>query len=198
MSQSKGKVILNSFTTVLVSLVVLLAVLLTGVRLAGMQVYTVLSGSMEPAYPVGCLIYVKETDRVSVGDVITFYLDENTIATHRVVEIFGEEEDPTSHSYRTKGDANEVADGDLVPASHVIGKPFFTIPYLGYLANYIQHPPGKYIAIGTGAMLLLLVFLPDMFTREVIDHFKKKRRMKKLHPGTHPGAAGDDPMEELP
>ena len=51
----------NGVSTVLVAGVVLLAVLLVGVRLFGLQVYTVLSGSMEPAYPVGSLIYVKKT-----------------------------------------------------------------------------------------------------------------------------------------
>ena len=39
----------------------------------------------------------------------------------------------------------------------------FTIPYLGYVADYIQHPPGMYVAISAGAILLLLVFLPDLF-----------------------------------
>lgn len=27
----------------------------------------------------------------------------------------------------------------------------FTIPKLGYAANYIQHPPGLYVAISAGA-----------------------------------------------
>ena len=43
----------NAATTLLVTAVVVLAVLLAGVRVLGLQVYTVLSGSMEPAYPTG-------------------------------------------------------------------------------------------------------------------------------------------------
>ena len=39
-----------------------LALLLVGVRLFGMQVFTVLSGSMEPTYQTGSLIYVKDVD----------------------------------------------------------------------------------------------------------------------------------------
>ena len=50
------KKIWNGFTTVLVCLVVILAVLLVGVRLVGFQVFTVLSGSMEPTYHVGRVI----------------------------------------------------------------------------------------------------------------------------------------------
>ena len=57
----KLKRIWNVVSTVLVAAVVLLAVLLVGARLLGLQVYTVLSGSMEPTYHVGSLIYVKKT-----------------------------------------------------------------------------------------------------------------------------------------
>ena len=42
----------------------------------------------------------------------------------------------------------------------------FTIPGLGYVANYIQHPPGTYVAISAAAVLLLLVFLPDILAPE--------------------------------
>lgn len=53
------KKIWNILTTVLVGLVVLLALLLVGARVVGLQVFSVLSGSMEPTYHTGSLIYVK-------------------------------------------------------------------------------------------------------------------------------------------
>ena len=53
------KKLLQIISTILVALVVLLAVALVGVRLAGIRTFTVLSGSMEPTYHVGSLIYVK-------------------------------------------------------------------------------------------------------------------------------------------
>ena len=43
----------NVISSILVALVVLLALLLVGARLFGLQVYTVLSGSMEPTYHTG-------------------------------------------------------------------------------------------------------------------------------------------------
>ena len=46
----------NIISTVLVALVVLLALLLVGARIFGLQVFTVLSGSMEPTYHTGSLI----------------------------------------------------------------------------------------------------------------------------------------------
>lgn len=171
------KKIWKGVTTVLVTLVVILALLLVGARVIGLQIFTVLSGSMEPTYHVGSLIYVKSVDyrELKAGDAITFMLDENTVATHRIVEVVPDEEDSAVLRYRTKGDANEVEDGSLVHYKNVIGTPVCTIPYLGYVASYIQNPPGTYIAISGGAILLLLVFLPDLFG----DDDKKNQRKKQ-------------------
>lgn len=158
----------NIISTVLVAVVVILALLLAGARLLGMQVFTVLSGSMEPAYHTGSIIYVKKiaTEDIQPGTVITFMLDEDTVATHRVTAVVPDQEDPTVVRFRTKGDANNAEDGSLVHYKNVIGTPVFTIPGLGYVANYIQHPPGAYVAISAAAVLLLLVFLPDVLAPE--------------------------------
>lgn len=162
----------NVVTTVLVAAVVLLAIALAGVRLFGLQVYTVLSGSMEPAYHVGALLYDKKVDPAQLrpGDVITFMLDEETIVTHRIVEVVPDEEDPSVIRFRTKGDANAAEDGSLVHYKNVLGTPVFTIPKLGYFANFVQQPPGLYVAIAFGAVLVLLAFLPDLLG----DDKKKK------------------------
>ncbi len=155
-------------TTVIVIVVIVFALLLVGVRLLGFKVFTVLSGSMEPEYPVGSLIYVKEVDPFELkdGDVITFMLNEDTVATHRIAGIVPDEDDPSVIRFRTKGDANDAEDATLVHYKNVIGSPVFTIPKLGYLSSYIQQPPGMYVAIAAGAVLLVLVFLPDLFKDE--------------------------------
>ena len=175
----KLKRVCHTFTTILVVIVVIFALLLVGVRLLGFQVYTVLSGSMEPTYHVGALIYVKDVDpyELESGDVITFMLDEDTVATHRIVEVVPDENDSTVVRFKTKGDANDAEDGSLVHYKNVIGSPVFTIPKMGYVANYIQNPPGTYIAISAGAILLLLVFLPDLFGSD--DEEKKQKQKKK-------------------
>lgn len=162
----------NVVTTVLVVAVVLLAIALAGVRLFGLQVYTVLSGSMEPAYHVGALLYDKKVDPAQLrpGDVITFMLDEETIVTHRIVEVVPDEEDPSVIRFRTKGDANAAEDGSLVHYKNVLGTPVFAIPKLGYFASFVQQPPGLYVAIAFGAVLVLLAFLPDLLG----DDKKKK------------------------
>ena len=161
------------------AIVVVLALLLVGARFIGLNVYTVLSGSMEPTYHVGSLIYVKDvdTDELQAGDVITYMLDEDTIVTHRIADVIPDETDPSIIRFQTKGDAYDSVDGSLVHYKNVIGTPVFSIPKLGYLANYIQKPPGRYIAISAGAIILLLVFLPDLFSDD--DKSEKKKKKQK-------------------
>lgn len=160
--------IANGLSTVVMVLVVLLALTLVGGRLFGMQTYAVLSGSMEPAYPTGALLYVRKVDPADIqpGQVITFLLDEHTVATHRVVEVIPDPEEAGIYRYRTKGDANEAADAGLVHCKNVLGTPVACVPYLGYVITWIQNPPGTYVAISAAAVLLLLVFLPDLFAED--------------------------------
>lgn len=158
------KKIWNVSSAVLVGLMVLAALTLMGFRIAGFRVYTVISGSMEPKYSVGDLLYVQRVDPadVQVGDPITFVLNEDlVVATHRVVEI-----DRENQHFYTKGDANEIRDNDPVHFNNLIGIPKFAIPLLGYVSDFIQHPPGTYIAIAVGVILILLVFLPDMIGKK--------------------------------
>ena len=160
----KLKKIWGVSSTVLVVLMVLCAVFLMGSRILGYQVYTVLTGSIEPEYNVGDLIYVKKVDvnTIKVDDPITFVLNENlTVATHRVVRI-----DAENQRCYTKGDANQIEDNDPVHFNNVLGVPQFAIPKLGYVSNFIQNPPGMYITIGVGILLIAAVFLPDLLKRK--------------------------------
>lgn len=154
----------DAATTVLVVLVVIFAVFLMGSRLVGLQVFHVISPSMEPNYSVGDLIYVKavDPDSVKVGDPITFVLNEDlVVATHRVVAI-----DSENRQFTTKGDANKTEDAAPVHFNNLIGIPVFSIPLLGYVSAYIQNPPGMYVAIALGAVLLIGVFLPNLLTKK--------------------------------
>ena len=158
------KKIWNAVTWCLVLILIVMAILLAGVRVVGLRPLTVLSGSMEPEFSTGDLIYVKGVDYhdLKEGDVITFMLSEDTIATHRIVGIVPDENDPEVVRYRTKGDANDAEDGSLVHCKNVVGTPVASVPKLGYVANYIQNPPGSYIAMSGAAVLMMLIFLPDL------------------------------------
>lgn len=186
------KKIWNVVSTVLVVLVVLCAVFLMGTRLMGYEVYTIITGSMEPVYSVGDLVYVHriytedinaikdqaersaaiqkkiaavqdmvDSGELKVGDAITFVLNEDlVVATHRIVQI-----DEENKKIYTKGDANETVDSPL-RYENIIGPVKFSIPMLGYVSNFIQNPPGTYITIAAGAVLVILVFLPDFLPKK--------------------------------
>lgn len=166
-------------STLIVIAVVALAILLAGVRVVGLTPYVVLSGSMEPTYHTGSLIYDKKVDPFTLkeGDVITFMVSEDTLATHRIVGVVPDEDEPGTIRFRTKGDANDAEDGTLVHYKNVVGTPVFTIPYLGYFSNWITHAPGKYIAITAAVVFLILLFLPDMLKKA--DEADKKAAERK-------------------
>lgn len=182
----KVRKIWNAVTTAIVALVVTVAVMLVGLRLFGLQTYTVLSGSMEPAYATGSLLYVKKTapEEVEVGQPITFVMNEDLlVATHRVVDI-----DAENQRFYTKGDANDAVDGSPVHFNNLIGVPVFSIPYLGYVVNYIQKPPGLYAAVAAGALLLFLMLLPELL----------EGRRKGKTSSVPSGGAGEAPKEIPP
>ena len=153
----------NGISIVLVCMFVLLAILLVGVRLFGLQPYAVLSGSMAPAYRTGALIYVRQAapQEVQTGDPITFYLgDGSTVATHRVVRI-----DAQAGCFYTKGDANEMPDGSPVSFGQLIGMPVFSIPVLGYVSVFMATPAGLCTAVFAVLVMLLLMLLPGLLKK---------------------------------
>ena len=171
------KKIWDIFTTVIVVLFVVAAVFLMGSRLLGYQVFNVISGSMEPTYSVGDLIYVQKVDpsTVKVGDPITFVLNQNkVVATHRVVEI-----DEVNRKFQTKGDTNNTLD-PAVSFDNLIGIPRFSIPLLGYVSDYIANPPGMYVAIAFVVVLLAIAFLPDFFMKKQKEEEKAEKTEEKL------------------
>ena len=134
-------------SVVLLILVLIIAVIFTP-KLFHIEPMVVVSGSMEPSYMKGSLLYVKEdTGGVQIGDAITFYRN-GELVTHRVVEINTDEK-----TYTTKGDANQVNDVQPVAWSEVVGEPVFDIPWLGYPAAFFETTQGKFVFIA-----LLIVF----------------------------------------
>lgn len=173
--QNKIKRIWNLATTVLVTLAVILAALLWGGRLLKYEVMVVQSGSMEPEYHVGSLIYVKAVDaaELKTGDVITFELGGGVRGTHRIIEVL---DDNGSLSFRTKGDSNDEADANPVLPSAIVGEVKFTVPYLGFMITYMQQPAGKFITIAVASLLLLLIILPEVLFPEE----KKSNEQEKV------------------
>ncbi len=160
------KITTNVLLTVLIALVAVLVL----PRLFGIQPLVVLSGSMEPTYHVGSLIYVAdiEPERLAIGDTVTYVMEDGeTKVTHRIIETDGE-----NQCVYTKGDANNTADGGAVNYSDIVGKPLFSIPQIGYLANYFTTGSGT-IALITGVIvILILVFMSELIAK--VDQEERK------------------------
>lgn len=126
-------------------------------EIVGVRSYTILTGSMEPEIMPGDLAMVKsvDTEKLEVYDVITFKYDGNTV-THRIVE----KEDK---GFVTKGDNNNVEDGEIVPHDDVIGKVITVIPKLGYLVAFLSKPIAIVLAL---VMLGLLVLKESLFDKD--------------------------------
>lgn len=143
--------------SIVASIAIVMVMMLLGVRIFGLTPYTVLSGSMEPEYHVGSVIYVKTADasELNVGDPITFDLNGVTV-THRIIE---KADDEQGLRFYTQGDANNIRDGGFVTPDEVIGIPVFHIPYMGFIFDFVQHPPGIFIVLGFVGALVVLSFL---------------------------------------
>ncbi len=132
-------------------------------RVLQWDMQVVLSGSMEPAMPVGSVVLVRPVDpeAVALGDIITFRQQGSPdFVTHRVVEVVNEE----SLSFRTRGDANEEPDTSLVPADALRGRVWVTIPYLGYVAQHVRQPWGFLLLVGLPGGLIIAGELFRIFT----------------------------------
>lgn len=175
------KRILKTISNTLVAMAVFVTFLLYGFQLLGMKPYAVLSGSMGEVYPTGSLIYVSdiEPSKLQVNDIITFKLKNGTIATHRIIELVPDETDPSVIRFRTKGDENDIADGSLVEAKDIVGKPSFGIPYLGYLGNYISQPRGKIVAITVVVTIVIIEVMVGMIVDDEKDKSHKNQTQKK-------------------
>lgn len=150
-STGKGLKILSVVRTVFIYLLaagIIIAALLfaTSKRpdksIFGYRYYTILTPSMEPAYGVGEMVFVKlaKADEIEVGDVITFNpsSDSDAYLTHRVTQKLENYEGTGVTCFKTKGDKNNTEDAFLLDESRVIGTVEFGIPKLGYIVRFIQ------------------------------------------------------------
>lgn len=128
---------------------------------AGCHPVVVLSGSMEPTYPVGSVIYYRQAafDEIAAGDPITFRAGEDgALVTHRVAEKL-----EASQEFVTKGDANETADPSPVSYASVVGKALeLKIPYAGYFVTFGKRPA----VIAVMALILIMGMAVDFMDSE--------------------------------
>ena len=157
---SEGSVAKSERTALRVAAVVLLALVVAPFVVTGVpavigaeESFVVLSGSMneepDPIIHPGDVVIVDRVNPVNIEeqDIITFTTGAREPVTHRVVNIT---EQNGQLSFRTKGDANEDADPQLVGTDQVIGEVILVIPLVGHVVNFANTTQG----------FVLLVLLP--------------------------------------
>ncbi|CCF76085.1 signal peptidase, endoplasmic reticulum-type [Babesia microti strain RI] len=117
-------------------------------------VVVVLSGSMEPGFVRGDLLFLKKNNTINAGDIIVFKIDQREIPiVHRAMNVH--KDINGLYSILTKGDNNNVDDRSLyrnrqrwLKCSHVLGTTLYKLPKLGMLTILLNsNPKIKLIAI---------------------------------------------------
>jgi signal peptidase len=164
-----AKTLLTIVFTLILAIYVALAILIAGLflpRSVGYQVRLVETGSMVPTIPVGSAIFVKPEAAYKVGDIITFQHQGDALpTTHRIVSATTTAAGVVE--YATRGDANNANDWQPVAKSDVLGRVWLSLPYLGYVLNFIRTPLG----------VVIIVVIPSIAV--FYDEFQKTRRKSK-------------------
>ena len=156
--------ICNLISTLMIIACLAITAALIAPRLVGREAFAVMSGSMEPYYHVGSIVYVDKDispEEIQVGDPITFRKADTAVATHRVIAI-----DEEARQFTTKGDANEVQDMAPVSFDNVIGKAGMSIPLLGYISLNITTKKGMIAAAAVVVVFILLQLIPEILKPE--------------------------------
>ncbi len=144
-------------------------------RLAGYEVYNIVSGSMEPAIGVGSVVYVKpyKPHDMKAGDIPAFYVNGDVIV-HRIVR-----NDIDEKVLFTKGDANAAEDMNPVPYNMVIGRVERVIPHLGNLIVLYTSRQGKVCVLGFLLAGMLLVWLSGSMSPARKERIENERLLQE-------------------
>ncbi|MDD3360432.1 MAG: signal peptidase I [Hespellia sp.] len=134
--------------------------------LAGYQYFEVLTTSMQSVYPRGSLVLVKavNSDRLEVGDDITFYRNSSTSVTHRIIEIQENYDGNGSKGFITKGVENADPDSGVVDEKNIVGKVIYSIPKVGATISWLGE--NLWVLIAVFGSLVAFSFFLKIFFRE--------------------------------
>ena len=143
----------------------------------GYKILQVMSGSMSGEFETEDTIIIrqiKNESEIKIGDIITFKVDENTLVTHRVVEIVKNENDT---EYVTKGDANNSVDTQKVKFKDIEGKYLFKTIILGKIIKIIQSPIGINFVLILPVLIIAIIVINDK-DKENKKNMRKEKRLK--------------------
>jgi len=128
-------------------------------------IVVVLSGSMEPAFYRGDLLFLNnfEQEPIRVGEIVVFKIEGRDIPiVHRVIKLH-EKENGTS-KFLTKGDNNSVDDRGLyapgqlwLQKKDVVGRARGFVPYVGIVTILMNdYPKLKYAVLALLGLFVLI------------------------------------------
>ena len=120
----------------------------------GYKNFVISSGSMEPTLKIGDVIFVKENDQFNVNDIVSFSNNKKAVVTHRIIEVI---EKDNSIYYKTKGDANNSSDEELLEKENIEGKYVFKIPKAGNVIMFLQTKAGLAVVLLILAIIYLII-----------------------------------------
>jgi signal peptidase I len=168
------KIITNTILGILIVIGILSVLSLLPIP-GNYKIFTVQSGSMEPAIHTGSLIFSKPLADYNVGDVVTRKTDDPKMTvTHRIVS---KEEVDGKTVFATQGDANNAPDGEKFSKELIVGKTFLTIPYLGYLVGFAKTQLGLLIFVVIPATIIIYEEITKI--KKEIRRLVDKRRSRK-------------------
>jgi signal peptidase I len=169
------KIFITIIQNLLIGVLILASLLLifTTVNVFGFQIFSVQSGSMEPALKTGSVVFNLEFSGYRPGDIITFQ-KEGINVTHRISKVMKGE---SGIEYVVKGDANDGTDPDKVTKEQVSGKVLFSIPYLGYFVGFLKTLPGLILFIIVPATII--VYEELLSIKNEIVKISTKRKSQK-------------------
>jgi len=129
-------------------------------------IVVVLSGSMEPAFYRGDLLFLTNPANTpyQVGDITVYNIPGKPIPiVHRVLETHSKSSNPVDQLILTKGDNNPTDDIGLyeglkwIERKHVVGKVAGFMPWVGYVTIAMNDfPQLKYALIGGLGLMALI------------------------------------------
>ncbi len=104
----------------------------------GYKILTIVSKSMEPEIKVGDAVIISNINEyeIQVGDIISFYSDENLI-THRVTSI---ENISGKLYFTTKGDNNFQNDQEIISIENIEGKVIIKLSNFENILKILRSP----------------------------------------------------------
>lgn len=171
-----------AFTVACVAVCVLVVLVVLLPAALGLQRYVITGGSMSGTIDKGSVVYARlvPVSSLRAGDVITFVPPGLAgPVTHRITDVSVRE---GQRVFRTKGDANPVADPWAVTFPRpVLARYAYHIPYVGYLLALLSIRLVRMVLIGLPAAVIAVSLLWSLW-RSAGDELRAQEATRACAP----------------